>query len=128
MKQELQEQLFNRYPKIFAQRALPMTETAMIWGIECGDGWHTLIDTLCSLLQLSADANGAPQVEATQVKEKFGGLRFYASSADDKQWGMIDMAEAMSEHICEVCGEPGKKIATGWLATRCDAHRVAHED
>lgn len=76
MKTEHQEQLFNRYPKIFAQHALPMTETAMNWGIECGDGWYTLIDTLCGLLQHGTDRNGAPQVEATQVKEKFGALRF----------------------------------------------------
>lgn len=124
MKSELQEQLFNRYPKIFAQHALPMTETAMNWGIECGDGWYRLIDTLCAQLQHWTDRNGAPQVEAIQVKEKYGGLRFYVSAANDIQRGMIELAEAMSENICEVCSHPGHKINAGWIVTRCEVHQA----
>lgn len=89
-----------------------------------------MIDTLCSLLQHASDADGGPQVEATQVKEKFGSLRFYVASATDMQWGMIEMAEAMSLRICEVCGHPGEKVDTGWLmtrCTRCDSHRKSRE-
>jgi hypothetical protein len=127
MKWELEEKLFNRYPKIFAQHALPMTETAMNWGIECGDGWYALIYTLCAQLQHWTDKNGAPQVEATQVKEKYGGLRFYVASANDIQQGMIEMAEAMSDRLCEVCGRPGEQIDAGWLVTRCEAHRTFRE-
>ena len=47
-------------------------------------------------------------VIAIQVKEKFGGLRFYYSGGDDYIRGLVDMAESMSYKTCEVCGSPGK--------------------
>ena len=77
MKPELQKKLYEKYPKIFRQKKLSMKETCMCWGIEAGDGWYDLIDQLCAQLQFNTDKNRYPQVEATQVKSKFGGLRFY---------------------------------------------------
>jgi len=71
MRGELQQQLFDKYPAIFRQRNLPPQETTMCWGIECGDGWFTIIDTLCDWLTKMRVFTGA-QVEAEQVKEKFG--------------------------------------------------------
>ena len=103
MKFEFQKKLYDKYPKIFRQKDLPMTETAMCWGIECDDGWFDLIDTLCFLLQHSV-VNGHPQIEAIQVKEKFGGLRFYVNGCDDYQDGLIAFAENFSYNICEICG------------------------
>ena len=50
MKTELQEKIFNKYPKIFGDRTKPMTETCMCWGLEVGDGWYNLIDVLCEAL------------------------------------------------------------------------------
>jgi hypothetical protein len=38
MKQELDEQLCAKYPKIFVNRHADMKTTAMCWGFECGDG------------------------------------------------------------------------------------------
>jgi hypothetical protein len=38
MNKELEEQLYNKYPKLFKERSLPMTQTCMCWGIECGSG------------------------------------------------------------------------------------------
>lgn len=110
MRKELDELLCKRYPLIFADRKRSMQETSMYWGFSCGDGWFDLIDALCERLQSWTDHNGAPQVVASQVKEKYGELCFYTSGAtSEKQDGMILMAEAMSERICEQCGRPGKK-------------------
>jgi hypothetical protein len=63
-----------------------------------------------------------PQVVATQVKEKYGTLRFYYAGGDDMIDGMVSMAEAMSERTCETCGAPGKLRTGGWLKTLCDHH------
>jgi hypothetical protein len=63
-----------------------------------------------------------PQVVATQVKEKYGTLRFYYAGGDDMIDGMVSMAEAMSERTCETCGAPGKLRTDGWLKTLCDHH------
>ena len=34
MKQELEEQLYKKYPKLFGERNLPMTQTCMCWGCD----------------------------------------------------------------------------------------------
>jgi hypothetical protein len=59
----------------------------MAFGIECGDGWYTAIDTLCECLSslystwISTGDDSfeldAPIVVADQIQEKHAGLRFY---------------------------------------------------
>jgi len=145
MRPELQNKLYEKYPKIFAQKDWPMTQTAMCWHFECSDGWYDLIDSLCSEIQahidnenwsiqykresgkLPADAPDFFQVEATQVKEKFGGLRFYVNYYDDYIRGLISMAETISYKTCETCGLPGKPNDDGWIATLCETCRDAYE-
>lgn len=120
MNDKLTTSLLTRHPRIFSN----WKDFGHDFGFECGDGWFELIDTLCEQLQFWTDHNHAPQVAAEQVKEKFGALRFYAqSSISPEQLGMIEMASAMSAHICERCGQPGKKLNDGglWL-TRCKVH------
>ena len=63
-----------------------------------------------------------PQVIATQIKEKFGTLRFYYLGGDDYCRGIESMAESMSAVTCEVCGSPGKLRKGGWVQTLCDEH------
>jgi hypothetical protein len=59
---------------------------------------------------------------AVQVKEKFGGLRFYVQAATDKHYSYISFAESMSYRTCEECGSPGKTYTDGWHTTLCDIH------
>lgn len=125
MSPELDKQLCEKYPKIFADRNKPMTETAMCWGFECGDGWYDLIDHLCGEIQWHLDKNakkGTPQFVASQVKEKFGTLRFYGDGGDEKIRAFIWFAEGYSGKICETCGQPGKRRGQGWVYTACDEH------
>ncbi len=129
MRKTLDDLLCERYPLIFAERNLSMQESCMYWGFACDDGWFTLIDTLCAKLQAHTDLNGAPQVVATQVKEKYGELRFYVQAADKYQHGMIAFATAMSAQLCEKCGHPGKRFKRdGWLVTRCEKHASRESD
>ena len=134
MRQELDEQLCAKYPKIFANRDADMQTTAMCWGFECRDGWFNIIDQLCSNIQHHIDWNNknfekgytqykqVPQVVASQVKEKFGGLRFYYDGGDDYISGLASMAESMSVVTCEECGAPGHQRGRGWIYTACDTH------
>jgi hypothetical protein len=62
------------------------------------------------------------QVVAEQVKEKFGGLRFYYRGGDSYISGLVAMAESMSYRTCDVCGNPGTKNNTGWIRARCEQH------
>jgi CDGSH-type Zn-finger protein len=59
---------------------------------------------------------------ASQVKEKFGGLRFYVQAATDEHYNYITFAESMSYRTCEVCGNPGKPYTDGWHSTLCETH------
>jgi hypothetical protein len=128
MKAELQEKLYTDYPEIFKQKDLDMTQTAMCWGISCGDGWYTLIDELCGNIKNHVDNfnRNKPEedhmvCEAVQVKEKFGGLCFYIYGGDSFIDGMVSFAESMSYHICTECGDPSEKQNNnrGWIYTLC---------
>ena len=123
MREELDKQLCEKYPKIFADRFGDMRTTAMCWGFECGDGWYNILDNLCWVIQSHIDQiELVEQVVATQVKEKFGTLRFYIYGGDDYIQGAIAMAEEMSARTCEVCGKPGKPQGGGWIRTTCGEH------
>lgn len=136
MSPELEAKLRAAYPRIFTAEPIgdpddpdvPAVPTFITtWGFECGDGWYDLLDVLCFNLQY-ATKNGAPQVVARQVKEKFGGLRFYADGANDEQAAMIQVAASMSARLCEVCGNRGKLIRNDWIKTRCPEHEKAGDD
>ncbi len=65
------------------------------------------------------------QVVATQIKEKFGTLRFYYSGGDDYIRGLETMAESMTSRICEDCGSPGFARSTKkqrWVRVLCEKH------
>jgi hypothetical protein len=124
MKPELDAALCRKHPKIFRLQVHNDNCASAHFGFECRDGWFSIIDSLCTLIQSHIDANSLPQVEARQVKEKFGTLRFYLSNGDDIIRRLVDLAEVNSETICEVCGGPGTSVSSnGWVATRCNNHK-----
>lgn len=82
-----------------------------------GDGWlHLIINLIEELIAAGWDR------EVVQVKEKFGGLRFYTNSAPEGGYDIINKYEALSQETCEICGEKGKLRDTGWMRTLCDEH------
>ena len=124
----------------------------MAFGIECGDGWYTAIDTLCECLTslystwISVGEDSfqldAPIVVADQIKEKYGGLRFYYHTEltentraiyekykDNPEFmkkytevslgythyidGAIAMAEVMCSRTCEDTGSAGVLHVSG---------------
>jgi hypothetical protein len=121
MQPELQQQLFDKYPKIFADKSKPSSESSICFGIQTNDGWYWLIDQLCAELERYTK-KGHPQVVAFQIKEKFGMLRFYAHNLSDTQSEIIHFAENMSATICEKCGstkETETKKISQFLVTLC---------
>lgn len=51
MRDELDELLVKKYPKIFRDRHGNMQNTLMCWGFEVGDGWFNIIDAMCANIQ-----------------------------------------------------------------------------
>ena len=83
---------------------------------EVGSGWFPLIkDLITDLIELGWNK------EVCQVKEKFGGLRFYINAATSEAHKRISQAEIESMNICEVTGKPGKlRTDIRWYRTLCD--------
>jgi len=79
-------------------------------------------------LEFRTVPEACPQVVATQVKEKFGTLRFYYHGGDDIVSGIERMAVAMSSVMCEECGAPGHERGGGWIKTLCDEHHRQREE
>ena len=132
MKQELDTLLCERYPKLMVNRNLPMQETCMCWGFDCGDGWFNILDQLMGNIQHHIDWKNkkeevVAQVTLDQVKEKFGTLRFYYTGGDDVIDGMVRMAESMSGVMCEECSAPAKTHGPGWIRTICEPCEEARE-
>jgi len=143
------EQLVRNHPELF-QKAGDIE-------FSVGDGWFTIIDTLCGLIsyrlenakrrlkfslenpdakfvspvaELEADVETlrASLPTLVQVKEKFGSLRFYYDGGDAETQNYVSFAEALTYHTCEICGAPGKARNDGWVKVLCDAHQKEREE
>ena len=81
-----------------------------------GEGWYPLVKRLIQdLIRLGWNR------QICQVKEKFGGLRFYIHDGPDEVFQRIRLAEEESLTVCEVTGEMGKlRTDIGWYRTLSD--------
>ena len=142
MDQQLQNQLFEKYPQFFANKDKGIQYSCMAWGCECGNGWYEILASLCWMIRQHEDnkvwrkkylEENDPEklqqepeyfpVKFDQIKEKYGTLRIYFSGGDEYVEGLVSMAEAISGKICEVCGNKGQPNKGGWITTLCDSHR-----
>jgi hypothetical protein len=118
-----EEEMQDYFPKVY-----PKMFVGQYGGIAIGVGWFNLLNNACRLIQSHLDWKpDVPQVTVEQVKEKFGGLRFYVQGGDEYTNGVIAMAEQMSGLTCELCGAPGEQGGTGWISTLCPTHRLERE-
>jgi hypothetical protein len=92
---------------------------------ECGAGWETLLRDLFDVVK--ARITDPAQFRLLQIKEKFGGLRFYygledvSDEAREAIRNAVDAAEEKSFKTCELTGKPGKLISrNGWICVRAD--------
>jgi hypothetical protein len=126
------EQMETRFPKMFEDA---------YGGFACGEGWWPILESLCANIQSHIDwrnktrakllednpynhpiPDEVEQVTVRQIKEKFGGLRFYYDGGDEFVDGMVTMAESWASRSCEDCGSPATKQTTGWIKNVCDKH------
>jgi hypothetical protein len=117
MNKEITEEFAKRWPKWFGGLYGDPTKTCLAFGFECGNGWKDLLWSLCEDIE-KLEPSESFSVE--QVKEKFGGLRFYVYGASDAIFKRIDQAEEQSLQTCENCGETEGVTSEGtWVTTLC---------
>ena len=125
MRKELERKLVEDFPKIFRyakEKTKPLMP--MIFGFECGDGWYPILNKMCKMIEYEVEKKEAVPVEALQVKEKFGGLRFYINGGSEKILDIIDLFESISYIVCENCGTTSnveERYKGNWVYTRCDS-------
>ncbi len=123
------DRMEKTYPKMFSRP---------YGGFAVGAGWWPIIESLCGQIQHHIDwkneqkekynrGEGCKQVVVAQIKEKFGGLRFYYDGGDEYVQGMVRMAEVWAGRSCEECGSSGKTRGGGWIRTLCDHHEAEHQ-
>lgn len=123
MRQDLDEALVRDFPNLYTDRNAPMSVTCMCWGFDVGDGWEPLVRELSAALEaliVKLPDGERENYRAMQVKEKFGGLRFYMTCSTDEMQALIDEAERKSYETCEACGQQGCVRKGSWIRVRCD--------
>jgi hypothetical protein len=127
MQKELEQRLVERWPTWFNTKG-DFRYTAMTRVFEHDDGWFDILGRLCEDLEpfvAKYEATGGQKFEVLQVKEKFGGLRFYVNCRKEEAIRLrIDAAIQESLHTCEICGKPGKLREGDWSKTLCDLHNT----
>lgn len=104
-------------------------------------GWVKLLEDSCIELSVILDeerkrtpeTKDNPLFVPLQIKEKFGGLRFYYMMNTENNdlvrtvQRLIDKAEDKSYTVCEVTGKPGEFCKSGWhFKTLCEELRIKH--
>lgn len=120
---KLDKKLFKKYPLLYGGHRRSVKDSLMCFGFECGNGWYDIIDSLSASLEainLQLLEAGTDAIEAMQVKEKYGTLRFYTNYGFADADKLISQAEALSGKTCEDCGKPGKLRGDHWVNTLCE--------
>lgn len=117
------DKLYKDFPLIFTKNT----------SFYLPEGWVELVRGLCDVisnhLEYAYEKEISDQIFASQVKEKFGSLRFYMARHDEFISGAITMAEMQSYHICQKCGKKGTHHNLGgWISTLCSKHLKEETD
>jgi uncharacterized Zn finger protein (UPF0148 family) len=125
MNPEREKEIVKKYPSLFREHGGDPRKTCMAWGLAVGDGWADIIEDIAAKI---AEIDTDNRAVALQVKEKFGGLRFYwtVSDATDDDKALIkeirqivNAGAVLASQTCEVCGRPGRLNYSGWRKTLC---------
>lgn len=136
------EELIAAHPKLFrgSEPAVPSYVP---------EGWYEIVDQLCCDIEALV-APEPERIEVRQIKEKFGGLRFYFAWDRDADLfldlhgdggirtlvteahgpqvmtgirALVTAASERSEQTCQRCGAPGTLTTRGgWVSTLCERH------
>ena len=84
-------------------------------------GWRIAFgEQLCEELKHVLEEDGLmDEYRITQIKEKYGTLRWYDSYGSAKTDAVLRKYEAMSRHICINCGKPAEFVTSNWISPYC---------
>lgn len=105
MREELDKQLCEAFPKLFRDRYAPMTTTCMCWGFSHGDGWFNIIHALCANIQHHIDWKRQQRMydllrlrAARRGRESL--LKFICKDREPREWD-FKRADEIIESVAE---------------------------
>jgi hypothetical protein len=107
------KELLEKYP------FLKIKNSPVTWLDAMPDGWRKAFGE--QMIEEISQALKGEELVITDIKEKFGGLRFYTGGATQEVHDIISKYERMSYHICILCGQKATKISRGWISPYCNA-------
>ena len=107
MSPDKSKELIDIFPDLY-KGSDPRSAIAL-FGFECGDGWFDLLKELLIEIKAICVDNPGITVRVVQVKEKFGGLRFYVDGWNEEVSQLIAEARGKACFACENCGKPSLK-------------------
>ena len=87
------------------------------------EGWRKVFgEQICEeIREALIKVNYLYDYRISDIKEKYGSLRWYDFGATEEIYDIIRKYEKMSEHICLHCGRPAEIISFyGWLEPLCE--------
>lgn len=125
MTPELEEKLFSEHPILYRDRHKTPQETLICYGICCDNGWFDILTRLSDQIENYNRQDPDNPAVATQVKAKFGELRFYIHGGNEYISGLIEQATQESIRTCEICGSTAQvtQCNDGRIETLCQSCR-----
>lgn len=91
------------------------------------DGWRKAFGIqMCKEIKkaLKKKKGALRHYRIVQIKEKFGGLRWYDNTYAEEIQAIIRKYEQISFRTCINCGEPAECISTGWISPYCNKCKI----
>ena len=84
-------------------------------------GWAVAFgyEMLCELRQELLSANFLDDYRISDIKEKYGTLRWYDFGNTEKGHQIINKYCTISAHVCIMCGQPATHMTRDWVSYFC---------
>ena len=92
------------------------------WLDQMPRGWRIAfgIDLCKDLKEALIKDNALDKYKIVQIKEKYGGLRWYDNWSTNEICKVLNKYEELSYTTCIVCGKPAKYLSRGWICPFCE--------
>jgi len=121
MNYKLENWLVTEYPSLFEMTDKEIKAINSREKFPCRSGWFLIISTVFELL-----VKRSSEVKINQVEETYGFLLVTFSNYQNKDYdyifGVCNMAYALSEISCEICGQQGSMFTGQHVTARCKLH------
>lgn len=115
------EEIIKKHPRCFTKQSIRNQE---LYGSCIPTGWGNLLDELCSKIEVAlaeTDTKVIQKFTVTQIKEKFGMLRFSCTRLPIIE-DLITEAVRRSGSTCVFCGSRGSMVRADYISPLCKQH------